>query len=357
MLRHREAVESEPRYDAATLQKVAALAARLQSRHEETLTAQEMESIGAEVGLEPAFIRQALWQLTREKRPASLRPQNLRAIARAWWGAGWAIPFIGLLLLDALGLHELLPAIGFFLGWALYIGGGILLGSWSAGPPETVDDQPVSRATLVDALFTLQHDLEGQKVHRASLSMKVAGSWGTWGTLSTPTTAQRAFLSVDFVGASEMKRGAPELAVEYPFGPFQAWVEEIVRGCGGEMQSATGDGIMSIFPDDTSAVRAARQLQERLGQFNAAHNRLPNPFQIRCGVSAGEIAFKAGTLWDRLNNPVIDRAVALQKRAAPGDIVVGSEVAGAALLELGNLSPLPERIAGEPAFSWRAGAP
>jgi hypothetical protein len=56
-------VTEEPRYDAHTLRKVAALAGRLQNQKQETLTAREIEAIGAEAGLEPAFIQQALAQL------------------------------------------------------------------------------------------------------------------------------------------------------------------------------------------------------------------------------------------------------------------------------------------------------
>jgi hypothetical protein len=63
--RHEKHVEGEPRYNAETVRQIAALAARLQSQQQEGVTAQEMEAIGAEVGLESAFIRQALAHLTR----------------------------------------------------------------------------------------------------------------------------------------------------------------------------------------------------------------------------------------------------------------------------------------------------
>jgi class 3 adenylate cyclase len=196
--------------------------------------------------------------------------------------------------------------------------------------PASSAKQPVSRPALLNLLFVLQRQLEGQKQHRA-------------------------FLSVDVVGSSEMKRSANDLAVEHSFGQYRAWVEEVVRARDGEMQSAAGDGVMAIFPTDASAVRAARQLQEELAGFNQTHNRLPLPFRIRCGVSAGEVAMEEGTPLGHLQSPVIDRAAALQKRAEPGDIVVSAEAAGAALVELGNLAPLPGPMAGEPAFSWRAG--
>src|SRR5438105_3690762 len=63
----------EPRYDAQTVRKVAALASRLQqqqSQHQEELTARELESVGAEVGLEPAFIQQALSQVDAQSQAA-----------------------------------------------------------------------------------------------------------------------------------------------------------------------------------------------------------------------------------------------------------------------------------------------
>jgi hypothetical protein len=49
---HEKHVEGEPRYNAKTVRKVASLAARLQSQQQEGVTAQEMEAIAAEVGLE-----------------------------------------------------------------------------------------------------------------------------------------------------------------------------------------------------------------------------------------------------------------------------------------------------------------
>src|SRR5205807_8267276 len=74
-LRHtQENAAGEHRYDSATLRKVTALAARLQSAHHETLTAPEIEAIGTEVGLEPAFTRQALAQMTAAQPAATTAP-------------------------------------------------------------------------------------------------------------------------------------------------------------------------------------------------------------------------------------------------------------------------------------------
>jgi class 3 adenylate cyclase len=383
----------EPLYDAPTLRKVAALAGRLQNQKQETLTAREIEAIGAEAGLEPAFIRQALAQLAVSQPPAVREKAALKELwpPVAIFGAPLVWGALSWLLRDSPGLAPLfffiLPAplallLGFLSGqkkvgfvaaaellvvmelvtasavlevhinqdWndaqtreyleeilvtLLYctplaglVGllGAALRGRYS---PASSARQPVSRPALLNLLFTLQRQLEGQK-------------------------QRRAFLSVDVVGSSEMKRTGPELSIEYSFGQYRAWVEELVRANGGEMQSAAGDGVMAIFSTDAGAVRTARHLQEELTGFNQTHNRLPLPFRIRCGISAGEVAMEEGTPLGHLQSSVIDRAAALQKRAAPGDIVVSSEVAGAALVELGNLAPLAEPIGGEPAFSWQA---
>ena len=53
-------------------------------------------------------------------------------------------------------------------------------------------------------------------------------------------------------------------------------------------------------------------------------------------------------------SPAIDRAVFLQQRAEPGDIVLSGETAATGLIELGGLAPLPEALFGPNAFSWRA---
>jgi class 3 adenylate cyclase len=374
------------------LGKVVALATRLQSQQGESLTAREMEAIGAEVGLDPTFIRQALAQVVPEQSqatPTEARKKEFWSVvavsgaAALWSLLAWIFGsdsglfptsrfFFTLIapwpLAVALGALAGNKRAGTAAGVTLLIGlapsfvygvlppgdvgrrdgQGILpwilltaplagwLGSWGSSirdyyfPPPSVKPRSVSRSSLINLLFVLQNELEAQKQHRS-------------------------FLSVDVVGSSEMKRSASALAVEHSFTTYRHWVEALVYSCGGELQSAAGDGMMCVFPSDDQAVCAARRLQEGLPSFNAHQNRLPMPFRIRCGVSAGEVPMEEGMLLGHLQSSVIDRAAALQKRAEPGGILVSGEVTGAALKELGSLAPLPESVAGEPAFSWRSG--
>jgi class 3 adenylate cyclase len=344
--RRTDAEANEPRYDTETLRKVTALAEHLRQRHQETLTGPEIEAIGREVGLDPAFTQEALRLITARQPPLpaparaappvspAAPPFNPAALAGAWWATGWMLPICGVLLSVFLGMAGVLTPIFFFFGLAVYIGGGIILSGradlpyfpTAATPPAPA--AKLSRAALLETMFALQRQLESQE-------------------------RRCAFLSVDVVGSSQMKREAPALAVEYSFRQFREWAEGIVRDCGGQLQSAAGDGMMSLFPADALALRAARQLQEGVDRFNAERNHLPAPFRLRCGVSAGAVAVDAETPLSHLHSPVIDRAAVLQKHAAPGDILVGPELAEAALRELDSLSRLPDPVEGEPAFSWR----
>jgi class 3 adenylate cyclase len=342
------------------------LASRLQGEHQETLTAREIEAIAVEVGLDPAFIRQALAQLSVEQTQAALE----KARKRKFWSlvATFAFPFLWgtlallgqsphwktfftlvtpLPLAVLLGLFSGQKKIGFWSAVTLILVLSVtifpftflyapfaplvgLLGKWGAALREEHFPVPSTppgemRPSLLKLLFALQSQLESHKQHRA-------------------------FLSVDVVGSSEMKRGAPELAVEHSFTQFRLWVEEVVRAQDGQVHSAAGDGVMGMFAEDAAAVQAAQQLQQGLLQFNASHNRLPRPFRIRCGVSAGEVAVEEGVPIGHLQSPVIDRAAMLQKRAEPGEIVVSEEVA-AALPEFGSVVRLTEPVEEETALT------
>ncbi len=153
---------------------------------------------------------------------------------------------------------------------------------------------------------------------------------------------RRAVLSLEVADKDKLRQSATLVAVDYSFGQFRSWVEELVRGCGGEMQ--TGVNLTATFPTDAQAMRAARLLQERLPQFNQSLNRLPLPFLLRAAVSAG----------DANSSLASQRNAALLRNANPGDTLVSSEVGAAALAELGQLTPLPASLMGEMAFVWRA---
>jgi hypothetical protein len=150
---HEKHVEGEPRYNAETVRKVASLAARLQSQQQEGVTAQEMEAIAAEVGLESAFIRQALARLTGgQGTHTALAPrvEREKRIARAavWWSAAWVMPVSAAILLPR-WVDGAFTAVLILLGFAVYIATGLLL---SLGLEEVAPDgETAAPAPLEDA--------------------------------------------------------------------------------------------------------------------------------------------------------------------------------------------------------------
>lgn len=330
----------QARYSPETLRRVVELASRIQLETRETLTSEEVEAIGKEVGLDPVFVRQAMSVFVKEHQAVRTRehpakPAIWKNLPRGWWvsgwwAAGWTIPFILVTLFEG---HLSAPL--FFTGWGIYIGVGMLLSAWIKIVGAHLDNpQPapnkLSRADLLEMLFSLQRMLEGQK-------------------------QRRTFLSVDVVGSSKMKLASSELAVEHSFQQFHSWLSEVVAKHGGQIHSVAGDGAMCMFADDVEAVKAALELQRGIARFNATKNLLPIPFQIRCGISAGNVPVEDETPIGQIHSRVLDRAAYLQKKASPGGIVVGGEISGAALVLLGTVSPLPDSPEGQIAFEWQPG--
>jgi hypothetical protein len=154
---------AQTRYDEAMLRKVTALAQRLQAEHQESLTAQEIEAIGSEVGLKPAFMRRAM-DLVSGQRPVTppaprmLSRSALKGLVGAWWAAGWTIPMILLFLLRPILPQSVVMAF-FFAGWAVYIGGGIFLAHATEEEVKPSEGR-LSRGALLELLSALQAELE-----------------------------------------------------------------------------------------------------------------------------------------------------------------------------------------------------
>ncbi|HLK61625.1 MAG TPA: hypothetical protein VKU00_34070 [Chthonomonadaceae bacterium] len=429
MMHHSHEEESERRYDPETLRKVTALAARLQSERQEYLTASEMEAIGAEVGLEPEFIRQALAQHTEQAALAEKQAQEEREqetqLAQSlqttqqiqtqsvqqvnevrsskveflaavmaltlpvFWGAlAYMSKFSpGLMTLFTLISPAPLTALMGFLSGRKSVGitsalmmvlalaptfpylffsnlmrdqidPGMYFGAmfaYALFATPMIASLGALGATLRERFFPQGIERQQQQVTRNVSRSEVLHTMQAIQTQMEGRSQHRACLSVDVVSPTEMRFGQAAPMVEYTFGQYRRWVDEVARACGGELHSGVGDSMLFLFPTDAQAVRVARRLQEGVPSFNAALNRLPMPFRLRCGVSGGEMMEGGNLALQHLHSPMLDRAAMLQHRSEPGDIVVSGEVAASALVELEHLAPLSEPVFGAPAFSWQAG--
>ncbi len=165
------------------------------------------------------------------------------------------------------------------------------------------------------------------------------------GTTHAAQSVRRAYLSVDVADLDSLRQSATLAAVDYSFGQLRAWTEAIVHICGGSVHHDANVGLLASFPTDAQAARAARLMQERVGEFNHALNRLPVPFRLRCGLSAGESA-------SVVNNAVRERSQSLLRTARAGDTLVGSEMGAAILSEMGPVAPASS-VGVADAFVWR----
>ena len=410
MTYNEEQPESERRYDPETIRKVTALAARLQREHQDTLTAGEMESIGLEVGLQPAFIHQAISNLEAQHQAEQtienetgeqmtnaeiisehpVRSSEFVAALCAlslplFWGPMaymWHTSPGVMTLFTLLTPAPLAALMGFLTGKKKLstMSAALLMLSLSPTFPflyyrhlytEQIDGGMMTGAIFLYNMFGIPaatyfasmgaslrqtyFPLNSRNHEEAVVSkQEMQGLLSSMQQQTAATPMRHAFLSVDVARPSEMRGSAPAQTVDHTFGQYQRWADEVAQGCGGMLQSLGGDARLFLFPSETSAVRAARRMQEGISGFNVALNRLPLPFQLRCGISAGESFINTTMPPAALHSPAIDRAVFLQQRAEPGDIVLSGETAATGLIELGGLAPLPEALFGPNAFSWRA---
>ncbi|MBI1756279.1 MAG: hypothetical protein HY248_02020 [Fimbriimonas ginsengisoli] len=137
-----------------------------------------------------------------------------------------------------------------------------------------------------------------------------------------------AFLSVDVVGSTQMKRDADPLNVEFTFTEYHRFVDMVARRYGGRVHSTAGDGMICAFDTAQQAVGAGRNLQVGILEFNALRNKIGVPLRLRAGVHAGPVvAPDAGDLTSVSFAHVIDVAAHLQKVCPIGGLAVSEEAA------------------------------
>lgn len=331
--------EETSRFDAATLKKVVQLAERLQAREDETVSQADLETIGAEVGLRPESIRAAVREIQAKNAPKPrVRRRNStdKAIVAAFWSAGWILPFLLFWAADALRIGSAPSGFAFLTGIAAYVGGGIIL-TGVMGQEEHDPNAPPTREMHFQRLALLHEFARLQALQTGAPS----------------ATRQVAFLRVEASVPEEIHAAANLRGEALSFRRIQEWVERVVRENGGEPHGTASEGLLAIFRDDAAAVRTAHALQEGVARFNTERNQAGAPLVLRCGLRAGE-ATTTGDVWDLAGHPLARSARELQQAAAPGDVVVGPELAAVALTELGPIAPLSEPVAGEQAFSWLA---
>jgi class 3 adenylate cyclase len=162
-----------------------------------------------------------------------------------------------------------------------------------------------------------------------------------------------AFLSIDVVGSTKMKLGEDKLVIEHAFAEYKKFVERILKANNIWKVAWTPDGIMCAFFTTPDAVRAAQEVLEGLGWFNDGVHQLKMPFNVRCGINAGEVVFPEDKNMEEISDEVIDVAGHMQKYAAHGALWLSRTT----MMELGDQSGwrsiADQKVDGHEVFEWR----
>lgn len=135
---------------------------------------------------------------------------------------------------------------------------------------------------------------------------------------------QLAFLSIDVVDSTGMKRDEDKYLSAYDFDRYNQLVVASLNEFGVLKYALTPDGLMSCFRTVDDAVQAARTLLNKLKEFNLNEKKIKRSFQIRCGINAGFVYIDDELPLEQVSDRVIDIAGHLQKYAKPDSINIAA---------------------------------
>lgn len=142
---------------------------------------------------------------------------------------------------------------------------------------------------------------------------------------SAPGRAVRTFLFTDIVGSTSLIGVIGDEA----WGDLRRWHDQALRSSfaehGGEEIDHAGDGFFLAFPEATSAVGCAIEIQRRLAEHRRTHGFAPH---VRMGLHATEASRSRG----EYTGLGVHAAARIASLAGPGEILASaatvSELAG-----------------------------
>lgn len=162
---------------------------------------------------------------------------------------------------------------------------------------------------------------------------------------------QLAFLAIDVVDSTGMKRDEDKYVSAYDFDRYNQLVKESIRASGVIKFSMTPDGIMCCFRTVDDAVTAAKSLLNRLQAFNRNEKKIKQDFQIRCGINAGFVYIDEETPLEQISDRVIDIAGHMQKYAKPNCINIAASAIEPLKTRQG-FKETPDVIDEQKVFEW-----
>ncbi|HUL44179.1 MAG TPA: guanylate cyclase [Bacteroidota bacterium] len=160
-----------------------------------------------------------------------------------------------------------------------------------------------------------------------------------------------SFLSIDVVDSTGMKQGEERAAIEHDFKEYKRFVERTLHAFGCLKSTWTPDGVMSAFTTVDAAVRAAREVIGKLGEFNRGVKTIRRDFEVRCGVNSGFVYFDESLPLEEISDRVIDIAGHMQKHAKPNSVCV-AKPAIEPLNDRNGFEPAGKMIDGYEVYEW-----
>lgn len=160
-----------------------------------------------------------------------------------------------------------------------------------------------------------------------------------------------AFLSIDVVGSTAMKRNEDPAAAQYDFIEYRKLVESVFRARGVLKSAWTPDGVMACFSNIDDAVQAGQDVIRSLDHFNRHVKVMKSAFAVRCGVNAGYVHFDDATPMEAMSDRVIDIAGHMQKYAEPNTVAVARKLIEP-MREISGFQATPKTVDGYQVSHW-----
>lgn len=155
----------------------------------------------------------------------------------------------------------------------------------------------------------------------------------------------RTFLCVDVKDSLVMKRGEDPFIAQHAFQEYHRLVKSCVQNQNGAIHSTAGDGVMACFVYTHEALSAARELLQRLPQFNARRHSLRADFKVRLGIHTGSAIVEDDGAINSMFSQTLDATGHLQQQAAVNCIEL-SEEAVLNLSDQEGISEIDKTVAG-----------
>jgi adenylate cyclase len=168
------------------------------------------------------------------------------------------------------------------------------------------------------------------------IEMILKGGQKTKDNVMEATEVTATMLFTDIVGFTRMAEQISPRETNIFLNRYFSAMTDVVFRYEGTLDKYLGDGLMAVFgapierPDDPErALRAAKEIREKLGQMMAEKGGLAKKFDIRMGINTGRVV--AGNIGSsrRMDYTVIgdpvNIAARLESLAKPNQILIGEE--------------------------------